>query len=1008
MSGPVHSERQDSAALAKTTRPRLPRIIVRERCLATLRDAEDSKIVYISGRAGQGKTTLALSWLQETRIKAVWLTLDEGDNDPAGFFRLIAGGFADAFPRNAFFPIPIPTGAPFEPTTFARTYFTTLFNLVSSRYILVLDDFHSLSADGPLYPIVEALVEALPPKVQIAILSRCAPPGFMAKWIAARQLFHFPEEALRFSVGEVRALFKDVLDVPMTRRQAEALHKRTEGWVTGLILLQEQVRRISGSAGPDPIGPRTPARTPDGHPVDCIDDYVYHEIYRRLDPPIRDLMVRTSLFDAFSLASACGVAKHPDVKGQLRCVVDRHLLSEIPEGDTVRYRYHPLLRQFLQARVRDLPDGERLALIEWIGTTLQAEGKVDRAIDLYLAHGQDDRAIHLIEKVGLAYIGEGRRMKLCQWVRSLPPAHVGRRPWLLYFLAAAQEFTAPPAAEEIYHRALEGFEAGGDTEGQIWTLSSLILLRWHAGPDYRPLEGYAKRGRELLRLSEDSCSPVARATFLLAEAISAMYAAGHLQRGLRKALDAAESARRSGTTPLYVLALVYGGRFAVYAGKLQLSSVLFAQAEAAISWKTLDPALRAQALCYRGVAESFRGEAAKSLASMIEAERVCLDYGLASLLPLAQANLARQRVVTRERSDESVSGPVSIEPSRRRISRDGNGYYASFLAYSEALHALREGQLSRALTCAEESIRLMQGCRSPLMVHVPRYLLGAILGEMGETEHAERHLVTVLGGFEKAGAALFAFWTLLHLAKLSLDRGDGKSARTRLAAALRLGKTEGYTEGDGLNPRMMSLLLNRARQWGLEPDYVGTLMAHWNVAPLASLKMYTLGRFEVELHGRSLPDEAWRGRRLKQLLAALITCGGRQVPKEDIIDLLWPEADGARAVTSFHTTLHRLQAVLGHPSANGAGFIRVEGGLVSLDPAQCWSDCCAFEEAVRRAKRFETSGRKSEAQRALHEAGDLYRGEYLPAFRHEAWTEERRQALRRQFLWVEQRLNTTE
>jgi hypothetical protein len=575
---------------------------------------------------------------------------------------------------------------------------------------------------------------------------------------------------------------------------------------------------------------------------------------------------------------------------------------------------------------------------------------------------------------------------------------------LQYFLAAAQEFTAPQAAEEFYHRALKGFEAGGDAEGQIWTLSSLILLRWHAGPDYRPLEGYAKRGRELLRRSENACSPVARATFLLAEAISAMYAAGHLQRGLRKALDAAELARQSGTTPLYVLALVYGGRFAVYAGKLQLSSVLFAKAEEAISWKTLDPALRAQALCYRGIAESFRGEAAKSLASMIEAERVCLDYGLVSLLPLAQANLARQRAVVRERID----GPVSIEPVRRRISRGGNGYYASFLAYSEALHALREDQLSRAFTCAEESVRLMQGCRSPLMVHVPRYLLGAILGEMGETQPAERYLVTALGGFEKAGAALFAFCVLLHLAKLALDRGDGRSAKTRLAAALKMGKTERYAEGDGLHPRMMSLLLNRARQWGLEPDYVGMLMTHWKVAPVVSLKIYTLGRFEVELHGRSLPDETWRGRRLKELLAALITCGGRQVPKEAIIDLLWPEADGARAVTSFHTTLHRLQAVLGHPSANGAGFIRVEGGLVSLDPAQCWSDCCAFEEAVRRVKRFEASGRKSEAQRAVHEAGDLYRGEYLPAFRHEAWTEERRQALRRQFLWVEQRLNTVE
>jgi DNA-binding SARP family transcriptional activator len=79
-------------------------------------------------------------------------------------------------------------------------------------------------------------------------------------------------------------------------------------------------------------------------------------------------------------------------------------------------------------------------------------------------------------------------------------------------------------------------------------------------------------------------------------------------------------------------------------------------------------------------------------------------------------------------------------------------------------------------------------------------------------------------------------------------------------------------------------------------------------------------------------------------------------------------------------------------------------GCLSLDRDRCWVDCWAFEEAAGRARLAEGAGQSQEARRHLEEARSLYQGDYLPALKHEAWIDAKRQALRQRYAWVEQRL----
>ena len=77
--------------------PRLPaHFVSRPRLIDRLNAAGETRLTLISASAGSGKTTLLSEWLApspENRGRvgqgAAWLSLDEGDNDPARFWTYV-------------------------------------------------------------------------------------------------------------------------------------------------------------------------------------------------------------------------------------------------------------------------------------------------------------------------------------------------------------------------------------------------------------------------------------------------------------------------------------------------------------------------------------------------------------------------------------------------------------------------------------------------------------------------------------------------------------------------------------------------------------------------------------------------------------------------------------------------------------------------------------------------------------------------------------------------------
>ena len=125
--------------------------------------------------------------------------------------------------------------------------------------------------------------------------------------------------------------------------------------------------------------------------------------------------------------------------------------------------------------------------------------------------------------------------------------------------------------------------------------------------------------------------------------------------------------------------------------------------------------------------------------------------------------------------------------------------------------------------------------------------------------------------------------------------------------------------------------------------------------------------------------------------------------EEQIIDLLWPDAEGDAGHSAFKTALARLRQLI------GSDAVVYQDGRASLDPHMVWSDASAFlrtsERMEREWKQLKDLGerersakeRTTAAVRELERAIALYRGPFVPDDAV-VWTVSLRERLRTRLL----------
>ncbi len=163
----------------------------------------------------------------------------------------------------------------------------------------------------------------------------------------------------------------------------------------------------------------------------------------------------------------------------------------------------------------------------------------------------------------------------------------------------------------------------------------------------------------------------------------------------------------------------------------------------------------------------------------------------------------------------------------------------------------------------------------------------------------------------------------------------------------------------------------------------------------ASLRVCTLGKWEVWCEGTSVDNKSWGRDKTIQLFQFLITSRDRNsLHKEQIIDRLWEDSDQKGGDRDFKVALHGIIKVLepNRPSRTASRYILRQGLTYQLNLQEIWIDAQAFESFVSIANQVIHTD-LSTAQLALRHAISLHQGVYLPNRMYEDWSSEERERL---------------
>lgn len=153
------------------------------------------------------------------------------------------------------------------------------------------------------------------------------------------------------------------------------------------------------------------------------------------------------------------------------------------------------------------------------------------------------------------------------------------------------------------------------------------------------------------------------------------------------------------------------------------------------------------------------------------------------------------------------------------------------------------------------------------------------------------------------------------------------------------------------------------------------------------IRVTMLGEFTISVAGSDRVETislTGRSRRLWILTAYLIMHKSRGVSAQELIDLLWPDAEGINPVSTLQNNVSRARnalAEMGLPDARN--LIQYENGCYRWAPDRKTElDCDRFEELMHQAK---LQPDRETALRLGLEAVALYKGDFLADIAMEFW-----------------------
>jgi len=212
----------------KISRPLFRNVLERTRLFNLIDDGGAQPLLWISGPAGYGKTTVISTYIDHKKTPAIWYQWDDGDKDPATFFYYLGLACRKETPRKR---KPLPLYLPeysFSPENFYLRFFEAVFDRLEPTSLVVFDNLIQ-KPEKYFVDTLKCALTRMPIGAQIVILSRTDPPPDLSLQKVRNKMKVIRKDDLRLDPEEFKqlAILKDISE--FSEKKLMELHSRLEG-----------------------------------------------------------------------------------------------------------------------------------------------------------------------------------------------------------------------------------------------------------------------------------------------------------------------------------------------------------------------------------------------------------------------------------------------------------------------------------------------------------------------------------------------------------------------------------------------------------------------------------------------------------------------------------------------------------------------------------------------------------------------------------------------------------
>ena len=1001
--------------LVKLVPPRVPPWFVERPSLAQrLDDAARYHLTTVVAGAGFGKSTQLAA--RATANEWAWYTLDSTDQSASKCAGGILAALRRTIPGLPWLVLPVNAGSDAEAVGdgLASLIAHALEDELQDDIVLVLDDVHELDGASSAMRLVESLVRYAPAGLHLVLASRHELPFSIARLRGRGEVLDVVSADLAFSMEDTSARLVSTLST-VDEDLARSVHEATAGWPAAVQLTAEMLR--AGGAGNG------------GRLIDALSSrsgplyaYLAEEVFAGESADTVDL-VRTAVRFERVTPGLCEVLGCAGADRTLVELSRRGLVTAPPTGVDDWYTLHALVREFV-LETWPIAPSELRTLRRRAARWFESMGRYREALESLTAAADSAGIVRLVRKRWRELTDQGELDALVDAGAVLP---LELRQRVAFTIAHAHTLRGE------FDRALEWLSVVSD-EGDLALVFQLavvhmnrdepaqaleVLLRAFEDDDSARLRLRSSRSPtlegeamfpafiayQLMALGRlDEARPYAARAFEAASKLPEVMspvAEAHMVVGDVAREDGDLAAAADHYDQAVEIAERVGNILATCSARIRRSQVRRAQGHPD---DAVDDATHALALAdrvgfslFQGWSPTTRGEAYLALGQLDEAaadfeaaRQVQERLGsTAASVPLsglgdvhrargelAQARSAYERALAAaERSGNvrdrvfALTGLAFVlvdedeAEAERTVSSAVDLAYGSFLGRALVTRgwiALSLDDRASALAAAEDALADARRRGEPMLIADALELRALCDPEPDRSRLEEAHAI-----WTRMGARLGIARTALALARLADSEQDAVRAEDQLR---RLGARQ-----IGVASGLLQMVGSRASR---------------------PLVIRTLGHFAVLRDGRPVAASEWQSKKARELLKILVAQRGQSLPRDALMELLWPDDEPGRTSNRLSVALNVVRSVLDPERrleqdyfvATDGDAVRLVLPHVSVDLEEFLTTAAAAMSAFR--------GGRAEAPSLLERAEKMYGGDFVEEDRYEDWAAPMRDEVR--------------